>query len=424
MIGNKLIIDLKFEIENLAIFQPHIEILFNELALDLNLDDLDRFVFQYGLVESISYWKATCSKNYQIDCGTFEKGMIPFWKKLFHKGLGEFRYINGIQCSEIDFINFIFEPSKNKITNSIPNHEKFSDAILPIGGGKDSLVSLDILQKQKIKFDVFLVNPQKSTLQLIANEEINPQNIITVQRSIDKNLLKLNSEGFLNGHTPFSAMLAFLLNICAVAKQRKYLILSNESSANEGNAKIIDEEINHQYSKSLEFELDFANFNNSFLSKNIIYFSLLRTLSELNIAQRFSALNRFFPHFRSCNAGRKIDCWCSECPKCLFVWIILSPFLSHDKLMEIFKNNIWDSHELIPTFDALIGLEDVKPFECVGTVSEVNMAIKQVIKNRDNSDMPLLLRRFSEKASSIKNIPEIENNYGHNIPEPFLDYVK
>jgi hypothetical protein len=56
----------------------------------------------------------------------------------------------------------------------------------------------------------------------------------------------------------------------------KYLVLSNELSANSGNTLWNGFEINHQYSKSLEFEKDFKNYVEENISDDLKYFSLLR----------------------------------------------------------------------------------------------------------------------------------------------------
>ena len=67
-------------------------------------------------------------------------------------------------------------------------------------------------------------------------------------------MLQLNSEGYINGHTPFSAIVAFSSVLTAALNGQKYITLSNENSANESTVK--DSKVNHQYSKSYEFELD------------------------------------------------------------------------------------------------------------------------------------------------------------------------
>ncbi|MBE5820529.1 MAG: hypothetical protein E7310_06960 [Clostridiales bacterium] len=178
--------------------------------------------------------------------------------------------------------------------------------------------------------------------------------IIYVTRKIDKELLELNKEGYLNGHTPFSALLAFLSYLIAYLTNKKYITLSNESSANESNVE--GENINHQYSKTFEFEQDFRKYVEEYLHTESEYLSLLRPLNELQIAKLFSENEQYHDIFRSCNEGSKKTPWewCCNCPKCLFVYIILSPFLYKEKLVKIFKEDLFEKESLKKTFIELI----------------------------------------------------------------------
>lgn len=80
-----------------------------------------------------------------------------------------------------------------------------------------------------------IVNPKPVTLECAKIAGFETENIIEVYRTIDKRLLNLNKEGYINGHTPFSSMLAFLSYFIAYILGKKYIALSNESSANESN---------------------------------------------------------------------------------------------------------------------------------------------------------------------------------------------
>ena len=155
-----------------------------------------------------------------------------------------------------------------------------------------------------------------------------------VKRTLDARMLELNRQGYLNGHTPFSALVAFSSLIGAAILDLDYVALSNESSANEST--VPGSSVNHQYSKSFEFEKDFHQYAGRYLPGSAYYFSLLRPLSEFQIAWIFSGLKQYHDIFRSCNSGSKTDSWCGHCPKCLFVCLILSPFLGQEELEKIF----------------------------------------------------------------------------------------
>ena len=76
----------------------------------------------------------------------------------------------------------------------------------------------------------------------------------------------------------------------------------------------------------------------------------------------FAKYKEFHKIFKSCNVGSKKDIWCGSCPKCLFVYIILSPFLNEDELNEIFGENLLNKIELLDTFKQLSGIYKNKPF--------------------------------------------------------------
>ncbi|MCR5822757.1 MAG: hypothetical protein K6F85_07590, partial [Bacteroidales bacterium] len=216
--------------------------------------------------------------------------------------------------------------------------------------------------------------------------------VAVIRRTIDPKLLELNAQGCLNGHTPFSAMLAFYTLVISMGSGRINIALSNESSANEST--VPGTSVNHQYSKSLEFENDFRRYVASEISPVFNYFSFLRPLSELQIAMLFARFDKYHDVFRSCNAGSKQDIWCGNCAKCLFAYIILSPFIASDRLNAIFGKAMLDDPGLQTYFDELTGIADVKPFECVGTISEVQSALAMTIERWYPTERPFLLRNY------------------------------
>ncbi|KAF5030046.1 hypothetical protein DSECCO2_642240 [anaerobic digester metagenome] len=200
------------------------------------------------------------------------------------------------------------------------------------------------------------------------------------------------------------------------------IALSNESSANESTVPGTD--VNHQYSKSFEFEQDFRDYYEKYISEGFNYFSFLRPLTELQIAELFSKMTAYHAVFRSCNAGSKEDIWCGKCPKCLFANIILSPFLPPEKLKEIFGSDLFDSRVLVTAFDELNGKIPVKPFECVGTVSEVNEAIQLAIQTfyKEKKSLPYLLSIYEKRhPETVVNSLGFWNKE-HNL-SPFYEKI-
>lgn len=419
---NKICIEYNFEIENLTKFNPRIEILKKDFKFkDINSKIVKNIVFNLGMVEAISYFKATCSPHFFIKCGKLDKYQENWFKKLYYIGLGEFRYINNINVSENDLVSFISEGEKIDIKEK---EEELQGIIIPVGGGKDSNVTLDLLKEYKEETLIFRIGIKQVPLECAKIAGFENNKIIEVNRIIDKNLLELNKKGFLNGHTPFSAVVAFLTYLCAYLLGKKYIALSNENSANESNVE--GENINHQYSKTIEFENDFRDYANKYLKSSVEYFSMLRPISELQIAMLFSKLDKFHEIFNSCNVGSKEEPWkwCLNCPKCLFVFIILSPFLYKERLINIFGEDLFERKDLLKIFIELCGYGDIKPFECVGTYDEVRFCISELIKKIDNKDLPFLLKYYKENFElSKENLLEAYNE-NNNVPKEFEIILK
>ena len=205
---------------------------------------------------------------------------------------------------------------------------------------------------------------------------------------------------------------------------KKYIILSNEASANE--ATVIENKINHQYSKTYEFENDFNNYTKKFFGIDIHYFSLLRPLSEFQIGMLFSKFKQYHSIFKSCNVGSKGSewKWCCNCPKCLFVYIILSPFLYHDELVSIFGEDLYEKKELLTTFLELLGYSETKPFECVGTYSEVRYAVSLTINNI-KGELPYLLSYYKDNFPLELDVNyKVKYNSEHNLPHEFEQIIR
>lgn len=415
---DEIIIKFKFIIENLITFEPELKILKSNLKVKIDdkmIENCKNAAFHMGLIELISYWKSTCSPNVIIRAGHINDEQINWFKKLYFYGLGELFFTNGIKINLDEFMNITCE--SNEIYEDIVNKDN-NGYLIPIGGGKDSCVTLECLKNEKDNY-CLIVNPKPVTLSCAEAAGYSDDRIIKVIRKIDTNLLDLNKQGFINGHTPFSSMLAFLSYFIADIIGKKYIALSNESSANESN--VDGEKINHQYSKSVEFENDFRFYSSKYLKRNTEYFSFLRPLNELQIAMAFSRFEKYHPIFKSCNVGSKGETWkwCCNCPKCLFVYTILSPFLYKEKLVNIFSEDLFAREDLIDTFIELTGNGETKPFECVGTFEEVCFAISKTISNIENNkangventELPYLLKYYKDNFKLSNLEIDLTNNY-------------
>lgn len=351
-----------------------------------------RLVFSLGLVELISYWKIACPKTVRINCGKISGEQADWWKQQYLSGLGEFFYRNGIPADFNTFMQIVSEGEDftGPAGESYPLH----GCLIPVGGGKDSIVTLTLLRDYREDSFCYVMNNRGATDQSALTAGYKPEQILGIKRTLDQNMLALNKLGYLNGHTPFSALVAFSGVMMAVLYGKQYVVLSNESSANESTVKGSD--VNHQYSKSFQFEADFDRYERMYIGSGVHYFSLLRPWSEFQIAAYFSKRKEFHRVFRSCNVGSKTDSWCGKCAKCLFVALILTPFLRDEEIQAIFGRDILNDTDLIPVLQELCGMTEEKPFECVGSRDEISTAMMLGIRVREErgEKLPELLRYF------------------------------
>ena len=272
-----------FNIPGLTWFYPQIKInkkyILNENINELYLNSL---VFHIGLIELVSYFKCTCSPNVIIKAGYIDEEQIKWFKKLYFNGLGEFLYINNISITEDDLMN-ITCTCEEEVLPKI-NYVGLGN-LISVGGGKDSCVSLEILKDEENN-SCFIINPKYPSLECSRVAGYSDENVVCVDRILDRKIVELNGLGYLNGHTPFSSVVAFISYLCCYLQGKKNIVLSNESSANE--ATVIGTNVNHQYSKSFEFERDFDDYVNKYFGLDIHYFSLLRGISEFQIGRLFS----------------------------------------------------------------------------------------------------------------------------------------
>ena len=404
-----------FEIPGLTTFTPSYQI--DKKYFKNSIDDFAKYlIFHIGLVELISYWKCACPKKVTIKAGYINNDQISFFKKLYYYGLGEFFYVNNIEISMDDFMDIEVLGEERKF--QVDYNGKGN--LIPLGGGKDSCVTLELLKG--LDNNPIVMNPKQVHLECAYAAGYTDEDIISFKRNLDRKIVELNNEGYLNGHTPFSSLVSFVTYFMAYITNRKYIVLSNEDSSNEST--VIGTKINHQYSKTYEYENDFNEYTKKYFGTNIKYFSLLRPLSEFQIALLFSNYKKYHKVFRSCNVGSKQNpwAWCGKCPKCLFVYIVLSPILYKDELVDIFGKDLYEDEELLDTFKELIGDAKTKPFECVGTIKEVRYALSLTINKLDK--LPYLLQYYKDNYEMITEPLENHYNENNNLDEYFENILK
>ncbi len=387
-------------------------------------ESVERALQSLHLILGISYYKLHCPPEISIKEYELDKDQAEFWNTVYTKGLGEFFYRN-----QIDFRGLVKFPYADSPVSPIHQNDKGVDggrSLVLIGGGKDSVVSAEIVKKSGAPFDFFAINVtdlQKDVAAVIGKD------IKTIQRFVDPKLLELGkSADVYQGHIPISVVYAFISLLYAILFDYQYIITSNEHSSSYGSVDYLGMEINHQWSKGIEFENLFRKYTTS----GVVYFSLLRPLHEISIAKIFTNYPQYFTHFSSSNHNFKIDAsgkksrWDLEYSKgkVEFVYAILSAFLSKNDMDKIFEIEPYSLESTLDIYMELLGKKDIKPLDCVGTPEETTVALYLAYKKGEYAGTVVMNYFEKEILPGLTNIEELKKevfSYGDdsNIPEDF-----
>ncbi|MBO4644227.1 MAG: endonuclease domain-containing protein [Alphaproteobacteria bacterium] len=381
------------------------------------------------LAAGVSYYKLYIPDEIRTDCTRLTKKEADFFNLFYTAGLGEFSYRNDVSLH----IDFPFSETAETEKLSLRLKKKI---VVPVGGGKDSVVSIETLKAAgytPLLFSVGCPRPIKETIAVSGLESV------SVTRTLSADLKAFNEKasetGALNGHIPVTGIIAFILMLAAVLYDFSDVAMSNERSANVGNTEKDGRIVNHQWSKSLEFERAFHALTADVLP-DFRYFSLLRPLSELAIASLFAGTEKYDSVFTSCNKAfrldenKRLDRWCADCDKCRFVFLALAPFTDRERLIKIFGKNMLDDASQTKGYEELLGLSAFKPFECVGEIEESALAFLMLIeKDQWKQDVVCrtlkerVLQKYGKKRDSLfQNVFALTEN--HLIPRDYADVIR
>jgi UDP-N-acetyl-alpha-D-muramoyl-L-alanyl-L-glutamate epimerase len=235
-----------------------------------------------------------------VESGMLDPDMTIFWNKFYTHGLGEFFYRN-----DIDPRGLAQFSSESELTYQ-SHHITISErAIVPVGGGKDSIVTIERIRASGIPMDLFTFGKDNPIYADTAR--ISEQDRLIVKRTLSPTLFEMNKSGYYNGHVPITGVISFVLTLVAYLYDYRYIVFSNEQSSNFGNLEFHGMSVNHQYSKSLEFEDDFRGYMGQYMTPDIEYFSMMRPYYEVNIITQFAEYKKYFGVFTSCNTNFTIS---------------------------------------------------------------------------------------------------------------------
>ncbi len=348
----------------------------NAFSKSIKAEVLDTILFNLHLALGISYWKLTCPPHMEIRSGKLSKKQAEFWNTIYSEGLGEFYYRNAI-----DFRGRVVFPFEKKYTARPFRIDVDNRELVGIGGGKDSILTWEIMKKKKIEATGLVIETQKKFGMIDNLAKIGDIPLIHVTRTMDPQVISLSQrKGFYGGHVPVSMVYAWIgILVCATSGFKSF-VASNEKSAEEGNTQYLGLKINHQWSKSERFERLFSSYIKQYISPSLKYYSPLRKLSEVEIVKKFIRFPKYFPFVSSCNRNFSSihplveKLWCGECPKCAFAFLLFSAYLPKAEVIALFGKNMFEDEKLTDLFRSLMGRGGMKPFDCVGTFKEANEA--------------------------------------------------
>jgi hypothetical protein len=347
---------------------------------DILLEDnpaVTALAWLWFLLAGLSYYKAGAARR--IDLGTTPIGPQgrAMLEAALREGLGEFAYHNDLLLDDVVIVG-------GAELVRAEGHFDAHRVLVPFGGGIDSVVTTSQLSPE-LDQTLFVVSPPQGRFApLEATAECTGLEILRATRSLDPRILSPDPSSF-RGHVPVTAMVTVLAAVAAAATQRGGVVMSNEYSSSAANLRWKGRDVNHQWSKSYDAEILISDAIEDSVGGGLVVASFLRDRSEVWVAEVFSHLSQYHHVFRSCNRAfsqdpeQRFDTWCGECDKCLFINLMLAPYLSRAALRDVFRHEPLSDPARHEQLRVLVGAGTAfKPFECVGDPNESAVALAKV----------------------------------------------
>jgi UDP-N-acetyl-alpha-D-muramoyl-L-alanyl-L-glutamate epimerase len=374
----------------------------------------------------VSYFKTAAPAEVRCEAGAPPPATAALLEALYSEGLGEFAYVNKLE--RLPRPRFEAGPPTSGLAG--PGNSDGARLLVPVGGGKDSAVAIEIARRSGLDVALFSVG---DATPIVRTVHVAGLPHLVARRRLDPGLGALNRAGALNGHVPVTAIVTSVAMLTAALNGFDTVVMANERSASHGNLTWDGVDVNHQFSKGLRAER-LLRAAAAELAPGMDTFSVLRPASELGIARAFADLPQYHDAFTSCNAVFRIDpelratSWCRDCPKCRFVFLALAPFTTPEHLREVFGADLLDDDGQFADFALLTATGGNKPFECVGEEEESLAAVRLLADDprwRDHAVVRRLvaevLPRFADTAGSPDAVLALSDD--HEVPAALLPHV-
>ncbi|MFP4207233.1 MAG: hypothetical protein ACLFSC_01150 [Wenzhouxiangella sp.] len=368
----------------------------------------------------ISYWKAGCPERVVFAGIGPDRWQADWLNRLYRNGLAEFAFRQGLSARKFE----VFEAQRERAP-AAPLRGLDERFLVPMGGGKDSLVAWSRLAQVDRVAGTLQVG-SSALIGTIAERIGSPH--WQIGRRLDPKLAELNAAGAYNGHVPVTAINAAAAIVLALLHGHGGIAFANERSADEPT--LVDAHgvaVNHQFAKTLAFERMLDAWVRHYIAADLAVFSILRRDRELAVCREFAELVEFHDVFSSCNRnfhldGPRTSRWCGDCPKCRFVFLALAPFMAPEQLTAIFGADLLEDPGQIDGVAELLALDGSKPFECVGEADEARAAVLALSRDSRWSDH-VVVRALASQLAGLE-VPALEAlcrpGGDHQIPDGLL----
>ena len=259
-----------------------------------------------------------------------------------------------------------------------------SRLLLLCGGGKDSLVSMKLLERAGIDYDTFVYSHSTYGSGQLQHDLIDGLVAHCTTRQVhrawvvDDGLEAPMARAYpdfgirriVSAETVSSYWLALPV---ALQHGLTEVALGITRSTDEHNLVWDEtgEEINYLWGMSGEAERLLHDYVRRELVSNLTMFHLLRPIYDVNV---FSLLSRDLDAVPATHSCAQQKPWCCRCAKCLYVWMSYVAWLPPETVAACFDVNLFSIPENRTLLRRMLGLESYKPTDCVGTVSEARLA--------------------------------------------------
>jgi hypothetical protein len=387
-----------------------------------------RMIRALAIVEAFSYWKALCSPVIEVALPAPEPAELGWWQDFWPGAMGEFFYRNQIDYTAPGFLVIRGPAGAGQAPVSGPSAAGVEPAGPPLvlfSGGKDSLALARAVSAGSVPVDFFLYNPGER-LRALAGPLAAGGRLVEARRAILPELLRLNAAGHPNGHTPFSAYLAFAAMLAGYLRGSGPVMAGNSRSDDEPNvAAYLGRPVNHQWTKSYEFERAARSYRDRWLPGAPGYSSPLRPLYELQIIASLAGDVDTYLRTVSCNRAADGG-WCRSCAKCAWVFLATAALFGHDLAIRKTGGDMFADPALAGVFTEMAGLTGVKPFECTGSEGEVRAAIQAVGLGGEPDAFPALAACLRDPAvAAARPLAALLADWGHDelVPAAVLGQV-